>query len=507
MECLNAMLARNVRRIGDKPFILFAGESVSYARFAERVAKLARVLAAHGAQKGEPVGLYLPSNLTMALGFWACQHLGAIPVPMSAMYRDSEIVSILGKTEMRVMIADVGTYPQIEPLRRQFPKLEHVLVDGPGGRLADLIAAADSSLRPEPCEADDIAALFFTSGTTGTPKGTVQTQFNHYSMLRDMMAFHRTQYGQEVYLGAVPLFTNLGMNVILGLAMFTGGTVILHERWNTQAVLESIRVHRVTFLCGTPTMFIYMVNEFDVTKDDLSSLRLCTTGGSPVPDDIMKKFESFSHAPVIQVYGATESLGQSVMEPVFGVRKPGSAGVVIGSSRLSIIDETGEKVGPGVIGEVVISGDPVAKGYWRDPEATARAFTPHGWVSGDLGYLDQEGYLFLVDRKKDVILAGGHNIYPIEVETILYRHPAVAMCALVGIPDPSKGEIPVAVIERKQGVNATGADIIAFCRQHLAVYKAPRRVYFVDEMPIQASKIRKRDLIAGIANGTLKPEA
>ena len=353
------------------------------------------------------------------------------------------------------------------------------------------------------CAHSDIASLFFTSGTTGTPKGTAQSHFAILSTLRDMMVSHRSRYGREVYLCAVPLFTNFGLTVTLNLCLYAGGTIVLHERWDTQKVLDDISRYRATYFGGTPTMYVYMVNEYDAVRHDLSSLRICTTGGSPVPQPVIRKFEEFSGVKVAQVYGATETCGQNVMEPTAGIRKPGSSGLPVGSSRIVIVDDDLYPLPQGEVGEVVIGGDCVADGYLNDPDATAEAFTALGWKSGDLGYVDEDGFLFIVDRKKDVIITGGHNIYPLEVESALYRHPAVAMCAVVGAPDEEKGEIPVAVVVRAQGADASEEDLRSWCREELSAYKAPRRVEFIDDMPVEAAKIRKRDLVEALREGGL----
>ena len=272
---------------------------------------------------------------------------------------------------------------------------------------------------------------------------------------------------------------------------------------DTQTVLAGIGHHKATYFGGTPTMYVYLVNEIDESRHDLSSLRICTTGGSPVPQPVIERFESLSGARVTQVYGSTESCGQSVMEPTTGIRKRGSAGLPVGSSRVSIVDDDGRALPPGEIGEVLIGGDCIAQGYWGNAEATREVFTPDGWKSGDLGYIDEDGYLFIVDRKKDVIITGGHNIYPLEIETLLYRHPAVAMCAVVGAPDETKGEIPVAVVVLKAGARVEAEALSRYCRESLAAYKVPRRIEFVDRLPVEAAKIRKRDLVAAIREARL----
>lgn len=501
MEILSQILARNARLIGDRRFIVTDKETITYARFGELTAQLANVLASRGVTRGDRVGLYLPSTPMMAIGFWACQRLGAVPAPLSAMFRHAELRKIVTQTGMKALIADGSTWPYFSEIRDEFSELRHCLVasgEADADDLGTLMAEAPSTFDDAPCDINDICALFFTSGTTGAPKGAAQSQFNQSSTLRDMMVSHRTRFAEETYLCAVPLFTNFGLTVTLNLCLYTGGTIVLHERWDTGRVLADISKHKATYFGGTPTMYVYMVNEVDPTRHDLSSLRICTTGGSPVPQPVIRRFEDLSGARVTQVYGSTETSGQNVMEPTAGIRKAGSAGLPVGSSRISILDDDGNPVPQGEIGEVIISGDCVAQGYWQDEKATTEAFGNGGWKSGDLGYVDEDGYLFIVDRKKDVIIAGGHNVYPLEIEALLYKHPGVAMCAVVGAPDESKGEIPVAVIVKAEGQEVSAEEITRYCRENLAAYKAPRAIHFIDKMPVEAAKIRKRELVLAL---------
>jgi acyl-CoA synthetase (AMP-forming)/AMP-acid ligase II len=500
MPCLADLLADNALRQPDKPFLITANETLTYANFDRRCVTLARRLAGFGVGAGNPVGLYLPSVPLMAIGFWACQKLGAVPVPLSAMYRETELANAVAITDMAVLLTGPETLDHARAVQARATGLRTVL----------LSTELDLERRGDPLPATaraptDIATVFFTSGTTGAPKGVMQTQANQLSTLRDMIASHGSRFGSEVYYCAAPLFSNLGMTVTVNLAMYSGGSVVLAERWNTRGVLDAIRRHRVTIIPGTPAMFAYLVAEYDPARDDLSSLRLCTNGGAPVSGVVAQRFEALSGAKVIQVYGATETSGQNVIEPVIGVRKPGSAGVPVGASRILIKDDVGNLVPPGRVGEVVIAGDCVAAGYWGNAEATAASFTPDGWLSGDLGYVDEDGYLFIVDRRKDIIISGGHNIAPLEVEEILHRHPGVALCAVLGLPDEIMGERPVAVVALHAGAVLTGADLIAFCKRHLSAYKAPKAVYVTDAIPIGAGKVRKRELREQIAAGLLRP--
>ncbi|RDI53811.1 class I adenylate-forming enzyme family protein [Microvirga subterranea] len=501
MHILSHVLARNVQLAPDRDFIISESETLTYREFGERTARLANVLAQHGIGKGDRVGLYLPSTPLMAVAFWACQRLGAIPTPLSAMFRHSELRRIVARTKMNAIIADTETWGYFSEIRGEFPELGTCLVQG-GGQGADPLEAlmdiAEPSFADIACDHRDVACLFFTSGTTGTPKGIAQTHFSVLSTLRDMMVSHRTRFGEEVYLCAVPLFTNFGLTVTLNLCLYTGGTIVLHDRWDTERVMTDIGRYRATYFGGTPTMYVYMVNSHEPARHDLSSLRICTTGGSPVPQPVIKRFEELSGVKVAQVYGATETCGQNVIEPTLGVRKAGSAGLPVGSSRIAILDDKDNELPRGAIGEVIIGGDCIAQGYWGDPDATAAAFGSLGWRSGDLGYVDEDGFLFIVDRKKDLIIAGGHNIYPLEVESVLYCHPAVAMCAVVGAPDVEKGEIPVAVVVLDEDAVVTPQELREWCRKDLAAYKVPRRIEIIHHMPVEAAKIRKRDLVEAL---------
>jgi long-chain acyl-CoA synthetase len=508
METLNQMLARNVALLPDRAFLIRGDDRISYAEFGRQTARMANVLRDAGIAAGDRVALYLPSTPTMAVAFWACQRIGAVPAPISAMFRQSELSAILSGSRMRAIVTDRQTQAYFTKVRDEIavpvPCFASGGAAGPDDTDLDAaMAAAPDRIADHAQDAHDTASLFFTSGTTGTPKAIEQTHFNQCSTLRDMMVSHRARYGQETYLCAVPLFTNFGLTVTLNLCLYTGGTLVLHERWDTERVLADIARHSATYFGGTPTMYVYLVGGFDPQRHDLTSLRVCTTGGSPVPQPVIRRFEALSGVKVAQVYGSTETCGQNVIEPMIGPRKPGAAGLPVGSSRVLIVDDRGAPLPTGEVGEVVIGGDCVARGYADDPEATARSFGPDGWRSGDLGYLDADGFLFVVDRKKDVIITGGHNIYPLEVESTLYQHGGVSICAVVPEPDETKGEIPVAVVVPFDEDPVSAEALMDYCREHLAAYKVPRRIEMIDEMPVEAAKIRKRDLVEALRGGGL----
>lgn len=499
MQTLSEMLRRAARLFPDKPFIIHNDRRLDYGDFDRLSSRLANVFREHGAGKGDPIGLYLPSCPELAVGYYACQKIGAIAVPMSVMYRGREVESIVGRTDMKLMLANAETLPVALETRQKLGLPREILAHGgpqPGALDADAeLANASANHADAPCAPEDRAALFFTSGTTGAPKGAMQTQRSIYYTLRDMEVYNRFRFGREVLLGVLPIFNNFGATCLMNGAVYNCGTLVMVERWDTRKVLDAIARHRATFMAGTPTMFLYMLQEYRRDADDLSSMRLGVTGGAPVAPSLIDRWQETTGIPLTQIYGATESSGYVTGEPVVGHRKRGSAGLPFGSTEIAIVDDNGRELPAGQIGEVRIAGDTVGAGYWRDPETSARTFTPQGWLSGDLGYLDEEGYLFIVDRKKDIIISGGYNIYPLEVEEVLYAHPAVAVCALVGVPDPVKGEIPVACVILKDGVQAAEEELIRHCRDRIAAYKAPRRVAFMTEMPLGPSgKILKREL-------------
>ncbi len=497
MEALNDILRLRAKMLGDKPFLLAGDKTLTYAALDQSAARLAHVLRAHGVRQGDPVGLYLPSCVEFAIGYYAAQKLGAIATSVSALYRLREVCAIVERTGMKLILTDRTTREMAEQARQQVPVLEHILSFG----TADAQSCETQMARHPPsfddasCGMDDIAALFFTSGTTAAPKGTMQSHKSMFATLRDMNVYCGTSLGTETYLGVLPLFNNFGATCNMNAALFCGGSVVLQPRWDTEQVLQAIGEHRATIMIGTPTMFIYMLRAYDPQRHDLSSLRIGITGGAPVSPQVLEDFERVTGVPVVQIYGATESVGYVTGEPYLGIRKKGSAGLAFGGTRIAIVDADNKELPAGEIGEVRISGDCVVPGYWRDPETNRRIFTDKGWLSGDLGYVDDDGYLFIVDRKKDVIISGGYNIFPLEVEDLLYQHASVAVCAVVGVPDEVKGEIPVACIIRKQGEDVGADELIAYCREHLAVYKAPRRVIFMEAFPLGPSgKILKREL-------------
>lgn len=500
MQIVSEIFATSAKRFADRTFVNDGTRQYTYGEFEREVCRLANVLVANGAQQGEPVGVYLPSSIELVLAYHACQRAGVIAMPLSAMNKHRELEEIARRTDVEILLTGSAGREVSGAVAEVVDTLKTVLdFDGDSELTHDvraMMSSAPDSFDLVDRDHESAAALFFTSGTTGAPKGIVQSHRSVYSTVRDMAVYNRFRSGTEVVLSVLPMFNNFGATSVMLTAVFSGATLIIHERWNTDRVLHDIGEYGVTFFAGTPTMLTYMTQEYDAEKHDLTSIKLAVTGGAPVPAELIVACKDVMGLKVRQIYGSTEVCGNVVGEPVEGIRKRGSTGTPVGSTTIEIVDENNEQVAPGVVGEVIVGGDTVSIGYWRDEAASAEVFSEQGWRSGDLGYMDEDGYLFIVDRKKDLIICGGFNIYPIEVEGVLFLHAKVKMVAVVGLPDELRGEIPVAyVVPNGEASEETEAELIAYCRENLASYKAPRKVVFINELPVGPSgKVLKREL-------------
>ncbi|MFC0342444.1 class I adenylate-forming enzyme family protein [Paracoccus niistensis] len=506
MQTLGMMLETTARWFPDKPFVIFEGESITYAEFNRRAARLAGLLASLGVRKGTPVGLFLPSTPEVAVAYHACQKIGAIALPVSDSYKSSEVEALGRKTQMPVLICRTEGVPVVEAVRPSLPDLRHVLVaegDAPEWAIAlcDELPKWPDVFAPVPVDPEDVAAIFFTSGTTGLPKGAMQTHRSIYHALRDTHSHQKLRWQQERFMCAVPLFNNFGATVMLNGCLYAAGTLIVNRKWDTGAILSLMTEHRATFFAGTPTMFAYLLDGHDPARHDMGGLRLCMAGGAPLLPDVQARFEATFGVPLVNAYGASELCGICTTEAPQGHRKPGSVGRAMGSAVISILDDAGDPLPAGQPGEICVAGDLVGAGYWQDAEATAAAFTSQGWRSGDVGMLDEDGFLYMLDRKKDVIITGGSNIFPAEVEAVLASHPSVALVSVVGVPDAVKGELAVGCIIAREGAEISGETLLSFCRDRLASYKVPRRIEFFDSFPLgPTGKILKREIVESLAS-------
>ena len=507
-ECLE----KPARRVPEHTAIIdgVTGEKISYRELKQRVGQMANALAALGVTRGDRVALYLPNIPEFIVAFLANAKLGAITVPMNIMYKRMELAYIVKHSEARVLIGAAGEVAEnVAPIRDELPTLKSVITvnldDAPpvsgAHELRDLMAQQSTSRAALDLDPTDPIALMYTSGTTGNPKGALAT---HENWLRqtELSAYQIVPMTDEdVVLTGGPFFHIYLVIAVLDTLM-VGGTVVAARRFFPDRALSLITEHKVTHFMGTPTMWTYMIDEYLKNSDSyaLGSLWQGQSAGAPLPAELGRRIEEIFGIGLVECYGSTEC-ASTVTNTRFGHLSPGSPGWPPAGWEIMITDEQGKRLPNGEIGELWCRGPGVIKEYWKDPELTQSRIIDGWWRSGDLGYIESggstDGKLYIVDRKDDMVLCGGYNIYPTEVEGYLMQHPALLLAVVVGIPDPIKGQIPKAFCVLKPGQSCTEEELIAFGKKNMAAYKVPRAVTFVtmNDLPKTASgKILKREL-------------
>jgi long-chain acyl-CoA synthetase len=491
-------IANHVERIARtapaRKAIVFEGQDISYGALDACAGALARSLRANGVRRGDRVALYLPNIPAFMLAYLAGQKAGAIVVSINSMFKAEEVKYILDDAGAKVVFTTAELLPNVP--RNMCPALQKtVICEGQAASeivLGDWLAAGKTGMRSEDMRPDDPAALLYSSGTTGFPKGVTLTHNNIVSNVRTTAKC--SGFGGEDKLAVfLPLFHVFAQDFIMNAGFEVGATLVLFRRFVPEAVLEGIERERVTMFFAVPTIYIALLGA-GVPKEKLASIRYFFSAAATMPQEISRRWTELYGQPVYEGYGLTECAPCAAYNHV-SRHKFGSVGTAIEDFEVEIFDEKDKVLPRGEWGEIVIRGPGVMKGYWGKPEDTAQALRA-GWLhSGDIGSMDEEGYIFIVDRVKDMINVSGFKVWPAEVEQMLYRHPAVKEIAVYGIPDPLKGETVKAAIVLKEGASATEQEIIDHCREKLAVYKAPAQVAFVKELPKSATgKILKRML-------------
>lgn len=491
-------IAKNLERarlfFPDKPALVFEGRTYSYRLLDETVNRFANGLRALGVEKGDRVGLFLPNIPEFVIGYFAAQKLGAIAVSVNAMLKRHELEYIVNDSGTKVLLTTASLRPEV--VDADLPALKHVIVtEGESGNdlsFEEMIAKGDPNLKCADTDRDDPAALLYTSGTTGFPKGAVLTQMNICSNSLSASNHSGVRPDDKTHL-FLPLFHCFGQNYILNGGISKCATVVLHRRFEPEPVLEAIQKERVSLFFAVPTVFIYFLN-MDTAPYDLSSLRYCFTAAANMPRETALQWQEKFGLVIHEGYGLTECSPFASYNHDFK-HKFGSIGMPIENVDMKIADDAGNELPPGEMGEIIIRGPNVMKGYWNKPEATAEAIRS-GWLrSGDIGMTDDEGYFFITDRVKDMINVAGFNVYPNEVEQIIYRHPSVQEVAVFGVPDPVKGEAVHAAVVLKENTSATAEQLLDFCRSNMAAYRIPKQVSIVDQLPKSPTgKILKRIL-------------
>ncbi len=497
----------------DLPAVRFFGLRLSYGALWAQVLRCAAALARLGVAKGERVAVMLPNCPQYVVAFHGILRAGATVAQVNPLYTPRELAQLVADAGAEVIIVADALYPVVQAALPRLPRVRHVLVARLKGDVtlappaASFEAAlADAAEAPPAVSIDpgDVAALQYTGGTTGVPKGAMLTHRNLVANVQQVQAWHpdRGRPGEERMLTALPLFHSYGMTVGMNFPLACGFEVILLPRFELREVLETIKATRPTYLPGVPTMYVALNAAPDAAEYGLGSLRYCNSGAAPMPAEVLRAFEERFGVAILEGYGLSECSPVSHSNPSHGLRKTGSVGPPIRSTECHIVDvETGSRVLPaGEVGEIRIRGPQVMAGYWNMPDETAGALRD-GWLyTGDLGTMDEDGYFAIVDRKKDMIIAGGFNVYPRDVEEVLYEHPAIGECCVAGVPDPYRGETVKAYLVLRPGASVTETELERFCRERLAPFKIPTRWEFRPSLPKTAvGKILRRQLAAAEA--------
>ncbi|MCE6996281.1 long-chain fatty acid--CoA ligase [Saccharothrix sp. S26] len=488
---IGSWTARRVRKTPEKVAVIHGDRGWTYRQLHERVLRLAHGLRGMGVGPGDRVAYLGPNHPAFLETLFAAGVLGAVFVPLNTRLAPAEVAHVLTDSGSDVLVHAPEQASLVQALRGEVGPLRLIALDEPAeGETSYEAVIASSPTDPidEPVTLDDLCLIMYTSGTTGRPKGAMLTHgnitWNTVNVLVDV-----DLAADEVTLVVAPLFHTAGLNMTCLPTLIKGGTVVLMPAFDAAEVLDRIEAHRVTYMFGVPTMYNAIAASPRWEHADLSSLRQVNCGGAPVPESTIRTYQrrglSFS-----QGYGMTEtSPGALYLTKEMSRAKAGTAGVPHFFTDVRVVGPDLTEVAPGEKGEIVISGPTVMRGYWQCPAETERAFGPDDWFhSGDIATPDEDGYIAVVDRLKDVIISGGENIYPAEVESALHEHPAIAECTVIGVPDARWGEVGRAVVTVKPGAEEPSApDVLAFLRDRLAGYKIPKSVVFVDELPHSAT--------------------
>jgi long-chain acyl-CoA synthetase len=505
-ENLALNLVATARQRGDRPALRLDADALTYAGLDEASARMASVLRLRGLRPGDRVGIMLPNVPQFAVVYYGVLRAGGVVVPMNVLLKQREVAFHLADSEAGIVIAMHGTAEAAQAAGAEVGA--ECLVVEPGA-FDRMLSGVDPTREVAGCAGEDTAVILYTSGTTGKPKGA---ELTHANLRRNVEAVVRlfSIEADETIIGALPLFHSFGQTCTLNAAVAAGASLALTARFDPGRVLELIDRRRVALFAGVPTMYAALLHHRDRADYDVSSLRLCVSGGAALPVELLRGFEEAFGCMILEGYGLSETSPVACFNHPDrrahtaagrGSGKPGSIGTPIAGVQMRVVDDARAEVAQGDVGEIAIRGHNVMKGYWRRPEATAEAIDADGWFyTGDMGRVDEDGCYFIVDRKKELIIRGGYNVYPREIEEVLYEHPAVLEAAVVGLPHPELGEEVGAAVALRAGAEVGERELRDYVKSQVAAYKYPRHVWFVDELPKgPTGKILKREIRAPVA--------
>ncbi|ENJ6135183.1 fatty acid--CoA ligase family protein [Bacillus cereus] len=485
-------LAETAKKKGDKPAYIFMDQSVSYDQLNKMVTRFSSNLAEMGIGKGDNVALVVGNSPHFLVGLYGTMKAGATVIPVNPIYTADEMHYILQNGDVKTIIVLDVLLPVIQSLTTRLPSLENIIICETSSdfnhtetkkmkTFTRMIGAGDVTYEGPELDEEDVAVILYTSGTTGKPKGAMLTHKNLYSNANDVASYLQYTADDRV-VAALPMFHVFCLTVAVNAPIVNGATILMLPKFSPKEVFRICRTYEPTIFAGVPTMYNYLYLFEEASAEDVKTLRLCISGGASMPVALLQNFEKRFGVIVSEGYGLSEASPVTCFNPLDRPRKPGSIGTNIWHVENKIVNELGEEVPVGAVGELIVRGPNVMKGYYNAPEDTA-ATLKDGWLyTGDLAKMDEEGYFYIVDRKKDIVLVGGYNVYPREVEEVLYMHESVAEVVVIGVPDENLGEAVRAYVVLKQ-TNVTEEELMHYCTLHLAKYKVPKSIEFLTELP------------------------
>lgn len=519
-------LERNAREFPDKPALIFLDKVINYKKLNEMVNRFGNWLIQNGVKQGDKVSILLPNIPQVVIAAHGAWRVGAVVVMNNPLYTDHELEHQLNNSESTVLVTLDLLAPRMIALRPKTPVKKIVVahirdhLGFPKKQLLPIVAKDKHREIPptkdviewenilKTSSANDpgikvdfntLGVLQYTGGTTGVSKGAMLSHSNLSCNVQQIKAWFPTFNSSEIGLGVLPFFHVFGLTAVMNYMLWLGATVVLIPRPEPEAMLEAIQKYKVTYFPAVPTMYVGLLNHPKLAKYDISSIKGCFSGASPLPVEVIKSFEAKTGAQICEAYGLSETSPGVTINPLGGKTKASSVGLPICDTLIKIVDlDEGFKELPiGTEGEICIKGPQVMGGHYNMPEETAKVLKDGWFYTGDIGKFDDEGYLYIVDRKKDMIIASGYNIYPRDVDEVLFTHPKILEACVIGIPDSYRGETVKAFVVMKPGQQMTAEEVMKFCQEKLAKYKVPTAVEFIDALPKSGvGKILRKELKA-----------
>jgi long-chain acyl-CoA synthetase len=501
MDSIGRIPATAASCFGDRTALVCPDRSLSFSELDALSNRCANALVKLGVEPGDRVTLYSGNCWEWVVSYYGALKTGAVINPINVMLTPGEVEFVANDCGASIVIASHEKALSVAGVKEKSRVRELIAFGGeakPEGLLSfdELLAGSDDRFEIPAIDPDALSTIGYTSGTTGHPKGAC---LSHNNILLNvaMTALMHQRSERDTVVTALPCPHVYG-NVVMSGAIQNGMTLVLHPAFEEKTILESIQQHKATLFEGVPTMYMFLLNHPELDHYDLSSLRCCTVGGQTMPRPKMEEVEERFGCPLIELWGMTELGGLGTTFASNGPVKHGSIGVALPyvEARIADTEDAGNTLPAGEVGELMIKGGVVMQGYYGNEQATADTIEPDGWLhTGDVASMDEDGCVFIVDRKKDMILTAGYNVYPAEIERVVAGHPDVALVAVGSLPDEEKGELAKAYIVPKTGAKPNADDVIAYCREHLAAYKVPRAVQFVDDLPkTSTGKVMRREL-------------